>query len=608
MGEKNYYSKVALHGGTRWAVENTCLINFFIGPNNSGKSRKLRELFQSDINNWVTESDAFPFEYALEHWNNGKYMDAIERHFYQTRAIPNWHKFIKQVNGIYANGTPTNIHRILEQIHALDNQLLSINQKDNILSRAIKGINTELCDFDESLRINNLDWQRLYIPTLRSLRHVTASDVYSERTLKDYFVQGNQGRSKFVRGEDIFTGHSFYEVLKAHLLGTHEDRAAVKRYEDYLSEHFFFGQDIALVPRIDQDVVYFKEGDNEERPIYDLGDGIQSIIMLTFKVFMASKPTIFFIEEPEHFLHAGLQRTLIETFCEYPQHMFFMTTHSNHFLDLAQENPYISIQQVQREKNETVVTPASSYGDVLTDLGVRASSVLLANCSIWVEGVTDKLYLRFYMKKFIQDLWKKENRDEAAKLESFHENLHYTFVEYQGSNITHWSFDDEVESSSEKTPAKRLNNKVLLIADADIQGKGDRVTNLGDQLGGKFELLEWKEIENYIPKNFIVKAAKKRWESFIGKGEATERLDNLYTKGEDHFHSKQYGIGYYLELYVDHNGVERSFFNATTGTIKDKVKFCRQAIELMEDDSDWELTPELEQLCRKIWDHIKESN
>lgn len=606
MSKVNYFNKFALSENPKiipddWTLTSTSLINIFIGPNNSGKSREIRDIFKSDSKTWVTDNDSLPIEVFAEYCQSLSVKSPIVRNLVNQRYIKNWPQFNIEVNEIISKPIPANISNVVDLVNRDNKAIVAPQHKEHIIAELV----SELCavsnfDLKEFQRREKILWARVYIPTLRSLRHVSVEDLYKKRTVNDYFPGGSS--------LNIFTGHSLYEDLKALLLGAHEDRMAVKRYEDYLSENFFFGQDIALVPRNNEDVVYFKEGDNEERPIYDLGDGIQSIIMLTFKVFMATKPTIFFIEEPEHFLHAGLQRTLIETFCKYPEHMFFMTTHSNHFLDLAQENPYISIQQVRRVNNETVVTPANSYGEVLTDLGVRASSVLLANCSIWVEGVTDKLYLRFYMKKFIQDLKKKGNRDEAAELESFHENLHYTFVEYQGSNITHWSFDDEVESSSEKTPAKRLNNKVLLIADADIQGKGDRVEELFEQLGADFHLLKWKEIENYIPIQFAVETAKNKWATFRGKGEATERIDNLLTKEENPLQSETRGLGLILEGYVDKNGVEKNFFKEKSGTIKDKVNFCRKAIELMEQDSDWELTPELEQLCRKIWAHIKESN
>ena len=36
-------------------------------------------------------------------------------------------------------------------------------------------------------------------------------------------------------------------------------------------------------------------GDDQDRKIYDLGDGIQQIIIITFAIFMQTVPTFFFI-------------------------------------------------------------------------------------------------------------------------------------------------------------------------------------------------------------------------------------------------------------------------------------------------------------------------
>jgi len=271
-----------------------------------------------------------------------------------------------------------------------------------------------------------------------------------------------------------------------------------------------------------------------------------------------------------------------------------MTTHSNLFLDLAQERSDISIQQVSNNEDNSVIEAAHAYGKVLDALGVRASSVLLANCSIWVEGVTDKLYLRVYMKKYISELEASGKISEAAKLTSYHENLHYVFTEYQGSNITHWAFDDS--ENNIKTPVKKLSRNILLIADADIDRKGNRVKELENALGSNFYLLNWKEIENYIPHNILILAAKKRWDTFNQReGCKIGRFKNI---DEGLFENKSKGIGDILERYVDKPlKYKRKFYKADSGTIKDKVKFCHTVIEIMSDDKGWVLTPELTKLC-----------
>ncbi|MDH5938061.1 AAA family ATPase [Vibrio splendidus] len=526
----NNIDKIAFFEGNiypdEWLLTSLKQINYFIGPNNSGKSRKLRELFSSNVNNWIIDTYSLPAIEVLQ--NILKAMKESKTHTEissKTRYVDTG-KIAQAVDKLIQASSPRTTTKLGEFIypsttgsitaqgeaHVL-NEILISNLKDNN-ENAIKEYN----------ELNNIQWNTCYIPTLRSLRNLeanveNATDLFKHRTKGDYFSdQQNLG--------EIFTGYSLYQDLVKHLLGSHEQRKKVRKYEQYLSRNFFFGQDISLVPMVSKDVVYFKEGDKEEHPIYDLGDSIQSIIILTFPIFMAEKPTMFFIEEPEHYLHAGLQRTLIETFAQHEEHMFFMTTHSNHLLDLAQEREDVSIQQVRQENGETLVTPTQEYSELLDNLGVRASSVLLANCSIWVEGVTDKLYLRAYMKKYIQELHDSGNCQKANELNSYHENLHYVFTEYQGSNITHWAFGNKATDT--QTPAKKLNKNILLIADADINGKGNRTEELEEALGEGFLLLEWKEIENYIPHSILIKTAKRRWDTFnLRSGCSIERFANI---------------------------------------------------------------------------------
>ncbi|MBY7898747.1 ATP-binding protein [Vibrio fluvialis] len=598
----NHINKIAFSSGgaapQQWHITSAKQMNFFIGPNNSGKSRMLRNLFSLDKNGPFFDSDLFPVDAIIDEWKvQGHHIEnALRNHTGFTIG-----QFISAAEKVLESPKPLcfkNISNLtLEKLSPSRSSTASENYVNQNLVQSF--INKNEITKNALAKISSISWKSVYIPTIRSLRHIDDADLFCDRTIKDYFPKSNIK-------ENLFTGHSLYEDLKRQLLGTHQQRQRVREYELYLSRNFFFGQDISLVPRIGEDIVYFKEGDKEERQIFNLGDGIQSIIILTYPVFMATSPTMFFIEEPEHYLHAGLQRTLIETYSGHEEHMFFMTTHSNHFLDIAQERDDISIQQVRQDNGVSIVTPANKFEELLSDLGVRASSVLLANCSIWVEGITDKLYLRTYLRKYINELKEKGDEERANMLSSYHENLHFVFTEYQGSNITHWYFGgDELSDSTSTTPAKKLNNKILLIADADIDSKGDRVETLKQNLGNNFVLLQWKEIENYIPHSILLKTAQKRWDTFNGKDGCTFNKSNII---DDRFKKANEGIGTILERYVvKPKGLERKFFSEKSGTIKDKVKFCQTALEVMNEE-DWSLTPELEALCQTIWQHIENSN
>ncbi|MFN0722114.1 AAA family ATPase [Vibrio cyclitrophicus] len=604
----NNIDKIALSDGQiypdNWTLTDLKQINFFIGPNNSGKSRQIRELFTSDKKNWIIDTYSLPANDVLSRTMSSFDKGNAEYNIRQKISTINTSKLKQTISNLLLNPSPIGLNALGSYIYSKSTtNSRSASHQELAQSILITPPNQNYLDeFQVSTNFKKINWSSWYIPTLRSLRNIRAEsdndlDLFKSRTIIDYFSTKKEV-------ETIFTGHSLYQDLVHHLLGNHEQRKKVRDYENYLSKCFFFGQDISLVPMVEKDVVYFKEGEKAERPIYDLGDGIQSIIILTFPVFMAEKPTMFFIEEPEHFLHAGLQRTLIETFAQHKEHMFFMTTHSNHLLDLAQERDDVSIQQVHQENSVTVVTPTQEYGDLLDNLGVRASSVLLANCSIWVEGVTDKLYLRTYMKKYIQELRDNGHTTKANELNSYHENLHYVFAEYQGSNITHWAFGEEATDT--QTPAKKLNKNILLIADADIDKKGNRTKDLKQALGDGFLLLEWKEIENYIPQNILVETAKARWETFRQTdGCSIDRFANIKN---NRFEKENEGIGRVLETYVTKApSLERDFYKDKSGTIKDKVKFCHTAMQIM-DKKDWKLTPELNALCKRLWEHIEAHN
>ncbi|OBU30960.1 AAA family ATPase [Photobacterium kishitanii] len=604
----NDINKIALFDGKNlpdnWEFTNLKQINCFIGPNNSGKSRKIRELFTSDINQWIIDTYSLPIaEVLIQVQETLKSQNITHTLSHQVSSV-SITALKDTVKNLIEKSPPIGLNRLGNHLYSKSyRNIFSFQDETNLTNLLITKLNQSYQDKLKVIdQIKELNWSSCYIPTLRSLRNLnhktdTSVDLFKERTSLDYFEKVNKPGL-------IFSGHSLYQDLVKHLLGTHEQRQKVREYEKYLSTNFFFGQDISLVPMVEKDVVYFKEGDKPERPIYDLGDGIQSIIILTFPIFMAENPTMFFIEEPEHFLHAGLQRTLIEVFSLHEQHMFFLTTHSNHILDIAQEREDISIQHVHQKDNKTIVQPTKEYGDLLDSLGVRASSVLLANCSVWVEGITDKLYLRTYLKKYIYELKEKGDLDKVKQLSSYHENLHYVFTEYQGSNITHWAFDSE--GSDTKTPAKRLNKNILLIADADIDGKGDRVNELKDTLGEGFYLLTWKEIENYIPYSILIETAKQRWSTFNQNTNCS--IDRFCNIEQKRFEKNNEGIGHILEFYVDKpTELDRKFYRDKSGTIKDKVKFCHTAIKVMSEDN-WQLTPQLRELCKKIWDHIEVHN
>src|SRR5690606_34712987 len=380
-------------------------------------------------------------------------------------------------------------------------------------------------------------YSKLYIPILRGMRPVTEEvnkQPYIERAQKDYFPD----KEKF-NSQNIITGECLYHELKIHLLGEPEQRELIKNYEDKLSQYFFDNEPVSLIPKHDQDVVNIKIGKDAQRPLFELGDGLQQAIILTYEAYIKSKDKngntethAFFIEEPELHMHAGMVRQLMNFYLNETPHYYFFTTHSNHLLDMADESDQVMIQKFVKQpkvdnpsKFDLKIHRCDRDRDLLASLGVRPSSIYLANCTIWVEGITDRLYITKYMQKYLDVLKQEEalvvegkpnNLDlykfRSSDIQRLMPNYHYTFVEYAGSNLTHWDFSDEFTDHLDDCGMNALltSSSVFLIADGDIKtkNKGMRATSLEEKLGEKFFLLECKETENTLPSNIIYHACR----------------------------------------------------------------------------------------------------
>lgn len=474
--------------------------------------------------------------------------------------------------------------------------------------------------YQNTLKLNIGDY-KFYIPILRGMRPVTELEnkqPYIERAQKDYFSNTQKFNTK-----NIITGECLYHELKIHLLGEPEQRDLIKSYEEKLSQYFFDGDIVSLIPKHDQDVVNIKIGDDAQRPISELGDGLQQVIILTYEAFIKKDEThAFFIEEPELHMHAGMVRQLMNFYLNETNHYYFFTTHSNHLLDMADESDQVIIQKFVKEpqKDDSTKFDFKIYRcdrdrDLLASLGVKPSSVYLANCTIWVEGITDRLYITKYMQKYLSGL-ETSNPDLYKKYRRFMPNYHYTFVEYAGSNLVHWSFsDDYVDHLEDKgLSAKAVASEMLLIADGDIQTKPERVKALKKELNkDNYFILKCKETENTLPLQTIIRVAEIKFANMrqVTKKSYDISLIKNITK-DTHFDHDEYGIGRLLDHAIKRPkslSTKTAFADGQgVGTIKNKLDFCREVIKDFDENPDWKLTPKASELCEHIFRHIEKCN
>lgn len=565
-------------------LEPVSKINIFVGSNNSGKSRFMRllsllseysvkqntidlESINSEMLSVFTDIENFIGSY------NFTKIDDIDLQTLESLRLP--------INGLFTLGSDqyekirTNFQKLSNspfiKLYIQSGGHLTNEGQGKIHNETVKKSVRKITDLLKQIPIQSKEDlpKKVYIPTLRGLRPLdnNHSDLYSERTKQDYFKDADSP-------PEIFSGLSLYQRLIDLLLGNNKERRLITDYQEFISKTLFEGKSVALIPNPREKVVVVKIGNEQEQPIHHLGDGIQSAIILSFLPFVMQEQTFFFIEEPEMYLHPGLQRKLLY-FYNSPKckkHVFFMTTHSNHFLDITidiKEASIFTFKKVLDDSEDDELTPNftienvdSGHESSLELLGVRNSSVFLVNATIWVEGITDRWYLRKMLNSYMEYLKKSDELDK--KLE---EDTHYSFVEYGGGNITHWSFLENYEDHP--IEVERLCAKAIVIIDKDGEKKTTRKEALEKILGDRLIILAGREVENLLPYKII-------------KDVVLEYEKNPKPVIKDYEYSKYQDI--YLGKFIEETMLKKSFtrkggYKVDSGTVKDKVSFCKKALE-----------------------------
>lgn len=563
-------------------------LNVFIGENNSGKSRFLRSLFSSNY-----------YEMSYEDFENffTKMLEVIP-----AKAL-NFESPIEAINDFYKSMDNNNYYSpsVTKFWKTLENNCKPSDNSERYYFPVLRGVKDYKTAITNKLK-TFLSSVRESIKTQDSVHHfvsllklessgLSAFDIYREIIEQEYFngTTNNQ----------ILTGGMLYKEIKSHLLGDIKHRNTINEFQKFLREHFFpESGEVQLTPNEEKGVLYVKIGD-DEREIYNWGDGTQQLITMLFSIFKhKDEDAIFFIEEPELYLHPGLLRKFIEVINLdiFNKTQYFITTHSNIVLDTsADANINMSIFKFKKMKDqpkdgqEKFTVEQCNNGDVslLNELGVRNSSVFLSNCSIWVEGITDRLYLKHYLKLYT---------DKYPEKKQFRENLDYTFIEYGGGNLVHFNFDPK--DSSDTINAKYINNKIFLIADNDNSQpdskKGQRKVHLKEVLNDNFYELPVVEVENLITQEILK-------EVLISQNKDKEDIIIQKLNKETSFRDQKLG-SFIDELFHD----ELRKYSAESGTISNKLEFCKKVIEKTTEYE--QLSSKAKELTEKVYDFIKKNN
>jgi hypothetical protein len=198
-------------------------------------------------------------------------------------------------------------------------------------------------------------------------------------------------------------------------------------------------------------------------PLQAMGSGIAEMVIILAALEEDAEGNArgchYYIEEPELHLHPRLLRRFMAELADFKDVQFFISSHSNVVLDSLssyRDRVFLFSQTAKGSCRAEACHGVVQQHAILDALGVNGSALLQTNCVIWVEGPSDRLYLRKWLEEIA-----------ATARETLLEGADYSFVFYGGKVLSHFQFEPDEDVLQDLIPMLSISRFSAVVMDRD---------------------------------------------------------------------------------------------------------------------------------------------